>query len=188
MDVKHHERKKKTRHSLHCYYRSSPEWLVVSREKTWDNSSHCSSTQTAKRLSYVHAHGSLGAAPSGDHGAVGQTEGDGVQGADVRVELVAVKHLPSHHQHTCKTRQRNYSIGINNNLSIFIKREVLSVETILSAYTRAHTHAHTHTHTHTHARTQARTHARVGLRRMKTAARNGKLGRCTALWNEMFWG
>ena len=53
----------------------------------------------------VQADGSLGIAPSSDHGAVGQTEEDGVQGTDIGVELGAVKHLPSHRQHTCKTPQ-----------------------------------------------------------------------------------
>ena len=38
---------------------------------------------------------------------------------------------------------------IDNNKSI--KRKILSLETILSAYTHARTHARTHTHTHTHA-------------------------------------
>ena len=120
--------------------------------ETSDSSSHSSPTQTAKRLSYVHAHGSLGAAASGDHGAVGQTEGDGVQGADVRVELVAVKHLPSHHQHTCKTRQRDYSIGINNNLSIYKARNLVRRDYSKRIHARAHarTHARTHAHTHTH--------------------------------------
>ena len=33
-------------------------------------------------------------------------------------------------------------------ISVFMKHKILSIETILSAYT--HTHAHTHTHTHTH--------------------------------------
>ena len=41
---------------------------------------------------------------------------------------------------------------------IFLKRKILSLETILSAYTRARALTHTHTHTHTHARTHARTH------------------------------
>ena len=35
----------------------------------------------------------------------------------------------------------------------FVKCKILSIETILSAYTRMHTHTHacTHTHTHTHS-------------------------------------
>ena len=41
-------------------------------------------------------------------------------------------------------------------ITVFIKRKILSVESILSAYaharscSRAHAHTHTHTHTHTH--------------------------------------
>ena len=46
-------------------------------------------------------------------------------------------------------------------IKVFIKSEILSVETILSAYMHTlHTHACTHTHTcmHTHARAKTHTH------------------------------
>ena len=58
-------------------------------------------------------------------------------------------------------------------IKAFIKRNILSVETILSArtdrqtdthtHTRTHarTHAHTHTHTHTHTRAGAHAHTHI---------------------------
>ena len=41
-------------------------------------------------------------------------------------------------------------------IKVFVKRKILSIETILNRQTDRHTH--THTHTHTHARAQAHTH------------------------------
>ena len=38
---------------------------------------------------------------------------------------------------------------------VFVKRKILSIETILSAHTRAQTHTHTHTRTRTRTRTHA---------------------------------
>ena len=38
-------------------------------------------------------------------------------------------------------------------ITVFIKRKILSVETILSTYTHAHTHARTHARAHTHTHT-----------------------------------
>ena len=38
-------------------------------------------------------------------------------------------------------------------MKVFIKHKILSVDTLLSAYTSVHTHTHTHTHARTHART-----------------------------------
>ena len=47
----------------------------------------------------------------------------------------------------------------------FIKHEIVSLETTLSAYSRARARTHTHTHTRTHARTHApRTHAHARAR------------------------
>ena len=44
-------------------------------------------------------------------------------------------------------------------ITVFLKRKILSLETILRARARTHTHTymHTRTHTHKHARTHART-------------------------------
>ena len=42
-------------------------------------------------------------------------------------------------------------------VKVSVKHKILSVETVLSAYTYTHTHTHTRTHAHTHARTHART-------------------------------
>ena len=46
-------------------------------------------------------------------------------------------------------------------IKVFIKCEILSVETILSAH--MHTHAHTCTHTHTHAKTHTHTCAHTHM-------------------------
>ena len=47
-------------------------------------------------------------------------------------------------------------------IKVFIKRKILSVETVPYARTHAHTctymHTHMHTHTHTHAHTHTQTH------------------------------
>ena len=43
-------------------------------------------------------------------------------------------------------------------INVFLKRKILSVETILRAYTHACTRARAHTHTYTHSLTHARTH------------------------------
>ena len=43
-------------------------------------------------------------------------------------------------------------------IKVFIKCEILSVETILSAHTHAHAHTHTHTHSHTYTHTHTHTH------------------------------
>ena len=44
------------------------------------------------------------------------------------------------------------------NKKVFIKREILSVETILSAYTHTHAHTQTHRHTDTDTDTDTDTH------------------------------
>ena len=50
-------------------------------------------------------------------------------------------------------------------IKVFVKRKMLSIETILSTHTHARARAHTHTHTHTHTRPRARarthTHTRT---------------------------
>ena len=38
-------------------------------------------------------------------------------------------------------------------IKVFVKRKILSIETILNTHTQTHTHTHTHTRTHTHAHT-----------------------------------
>ena len=45
-------------------------------------------------------------------------------------------------------------------IKVFIERKILSVDTVLSAYTHARTHVRTHacTHARTHTHTQASTH------------------------------
>ena len=53
-------------------------------------------------------------------------------------------------------------------ITVFLKRKILSLETILRARARTHTHTHTcthaRTHTSTHAHTQARAHTRTHAR------------------------
>ena len=51
-------------------------------------------------------------------------------------------------------------------IDVFMKRKMLSVESVLSAYTHAHarTYARAHTHALTHARKHACTHARARAR------------------------
>ena len=44
---------------------------------------------------------------------------------------------------------------------IFIKCNILTIETILGAYMHLHTHAHMHTHKHTHTQACTHTHAHV---------------------------
>ena len=75
-------------------------------------------------------------------------------------------------------------------IKVFIKRKILSIQTILRARARTHTHTHTHTSILT-IRSLIYTHLKKKLlkndfSRMKTAARNGKHGRCIVLVKEMF--
>ena len=55
-------------------------------------------------------------------------------------------------------------------IKVFVKRDILSMESVLGAFTNTHTHARTHSHarTHTHARTNALTHARKKDQKKKT--------------------
>ena len=84
-------------------------------------------------------------------------------------------------------------------IKVFLKREILSLETILSARTHTRTHARTHAHTHTHTHTQAfwpykaktdtaqngqQTPWRPGMD--EASERNRKHGRSTILGKEMF--
>ena len=42
-------------------------------------------------------------------------------------------------------------------IKVFVKRTIVSIETVLSAYTRTHARTHTHTHTHTQSLTKEQT-------------------------------
>ena len=56
--------------------------------------------------------------------------------------------------------------------NVFIKRKILSGETILSAYTHTSTHTGTHTSTHTGARTDEHTdYTKFNYRKLKTGSK-----------------
>ena len=82
-------------------------------------------------------------------------------------------------------------------MKVFLMHKILSLETILSAFTHAHTHTHTHmdrgtrTHKHSDLTKLKYTQLETGSKRsgdlewMKTAAWNRKHGRSTSLGKEM---
>ena len=83
------------------------------------------------------------------------------------------------------------NIMINNN-KIFVKRKILSIETILSAYTREHTHTHTHRGTRTHEHSEYKAKFTQNGQQTETwdgwrqAARNRKHGRSAVLGKYIF--
>ena len=64
-------------------------------------------------------------------------------------------------------------------IRVFVKREVFSIEIILSAYKRSRTHARTHAHTHTHTHTHTRTHEHTDYTTPNLHTRVNSVSGCT---------
>ena len=70
-------------------------------------------------------------------------------------------------------------------IKVFLKRKILSIETILTARASTHTHTHTHTHTDTHTHRGTRTHkhsdcTKLNIHSLKRAANAPETwNRCT---------